>query len=279
MIRRARGSQTLKLAALDASRPLRRTGPISIVAETDDFLIAEKPPYIEAHPSKPDGRFTLWDGLRELLAFELANGGQVSIINRLDRETSGLTLVAKTRASARALHRQMAARRIAKEYLALVYGWPGQDAFTIDAPILRQGERAISRIHLKQTVHPDGAACRTRFQVEQRFGAARSGDRFALVRAFPETGRMHQIRVHLAHAGTAVVGDKIYGPDEGCYLEFIATGWTPALAERLLLPRHALHSAAIHLLETGQSWRSLLPPDLAGWMGENLLASGEARAL
>jgi len=246
----------------------------TVVDECADWLVVDKPPFMEAHPSKPNGRATLWDGLRGLLAFEIANGGQVSIINRLDRETSGLTLVAKHRAAAREFHQHMEARRIEKEYLALVWGWPESDAFEIDAPILRQGTRGASAIHLKQAVHPDGAAARTRFRLEANFTLeTTNGYRFALIRAFPETGRMHQIRVHLAHAGHPVVGDKIYGPDEGCYLEFIRTGWTPELATRLLLPRHALHSTVLRLPDAGLAWRSPLAPDLRAWAGENLLAA------
>ncbi|HEX8295795.1 MAG TPA: RNA pseudouridine synthase [Chthoniobacteraceae bacterium] len=247
---------------------------IRVIDESADWIVVDKPPFLEVHPSKPTGRLTLWHGLRELLAFEIANGGQVSLINRLDRETSGLTLVAKSHDAARTLHQQMEARRIEKEYLALVWGWPSRKEFTVEAPILRQGDRGDSRIYLKQAVHPEGAAAVTRFRVEQRF----TGDRdepFALIRAFPKTGRMHQIRVHLAHAGHAVVGDKIYGPDEGCYLEFIQTGWTPHLSAKLLLPRHALHSAALHLPDLALSWRSPLPEDLTRWAGENLLAVAE----
>jgi 23S rRNA pseudouridine1911/1915/1917 synthase len=240
----------------------------SIIDESADWLVVDKPPFLEAHPSKPNGRVTLWDGLRALLAFELVNGGQVSIINRLDRETSGLTLVAKNRQTARALCMQMEARRIEKEYLALVWGWPDNDAFAVDAPILRQGTRGPSSIHLKQAVHPEGATARTKFRVEARFTLeTTNGYRFALVRALPETGRTHQIRVHLAHAGHPVVGDKIYGPDEGCYLEFIRTGWTPDLASRLLLPRHALHSAVLRLPDSGLEWKSPLAADLRAWAG------------
>lgn len=252
----------------------------TVIDESADWLVVNKPPFLEAHPSKPNGKVTLWDGLRELLAYELVNGGQVSIINRLDRETSGLTLVAKHRAAARSLHRQMEGRRVEKEYLALVWGWPEQEAFTIDAPILRQGTRLPSPIHLKQAVHPDGAVARTRFQVECTFTLETSnGSRFALVRAFPETGRMHQIRVHLSHAGYPVVGDKIYGPDEQCYLEFIRTGWTPELGSRLLLPRHALHSTALRLPDAGLAWNSPLAPDLMTWAGENLLAALKSRII
>jgi len=252
------------------TRSLFPPGPFPIVAEGEDWIVVDKPAGIAVHPSKPNGRLTLWDGLREILAYELVNGGQVSIVNRLDRETSGLTLVAKTRAAARLFCRQMEARCVHKEYLALVWGWPAAEAWEVDAPILRQGLRQPSPIHLRQMVHPDGALARTRFQVEQRLTlATAAGREFALVRAFPETGRMHQIRVHLAHSGHAVVGDKLYGPDAGCYLEFIATGWTAALAARLLLPRHALHSATLALESPALAWHSPLPPDLAVWAEKN----------
>ena len=248
--------------------------------ESPDWIVVDKPPFLEVHPSKPNGRRTLWDELRDLLSYELVNGGQVSIINRLDRETSGLTLVAKHREAAREFGLQMMARRVEKEYLALVWGWPTADAFEVEAPLLRQGAQQPARIYLKQMVHPAGALARTRFRVEKRFTqTTTNGDLFALVRAFPETGRMHQIRVHLSHAGHPVVGDKLYGPDELCYLEFIATGWTPALAARLLLPRHALHSAALRLPDAGLAWQSPLAPDLAAWAGENLLAAAGKRAV
>jgi len=228
--------------------------------------VVDKPPFLEAHPSKPGGAWTLWDGLRELLAYEIACGGQVSIINRLDRETSGLTLIAKTQAAAREFSQQMARRAIGKEYLAVVWGWPMQDEWEVDAPLLRLGSVESFRIWLKQGIHPAGAPALTRFRVERRFERSTSnGDRFAIVRAFPETGRTHQIRVHLAHSGHPLVGDKIYGPDEGCYLEFIETGWTPELANRLLLSRHALHSAVLRAEFAGHTWQSPLPADLAAF--------------
>jgi 23S rRNA pseudouridine1911/1915/1917 synthase len=261
-------ASTSRNPQLPHSQAFARPATFNVVAESRDWIVVEKPPFVEVHPSKPNGRKTLWDGLRELLAYEIVNGGQVSIINRLDRETSGLTLVAKHRNAARAFCLEMEARRVTKEYLALVWGWPEEDAFGVEAPILRQGDRRDSIIYLKQMVHSEGARAATDFRVERRFTLETSaGSRFALVRAFPRTGRMHQIRVHLAHAGYPVVGDKIYGPDEGCYLEFIQTGWTRALAGRLLLPRHALHSAVLAIPSQGLAWHSPLPPDLAAWAG------------
>jgi 23S rRNA pseudouridine1911/1915/1917 synthase len=216
------------------------------------------------HPTKPGGPRTLWSELRNLFAFEIANGGQVSIINRLDRETSGLMLIAKTSAAARRFGLLMQEQRIAKEYLAIVWGWPEWDSTTVNAPIGRAGEFGASRIWLKQAVHPHGASAITRFVLADRF--VRAGDRFAIVRAIPQTGRTHQIRVHLSSLGHAIVGDKIYGPDENYYLEFIENDWTPELERALLLPRQALHSSRIEIGGVG-SWTSVLPIDLARWVG------------
>ncbi len=237
----------------------------SIVAEGDDFIVVEKPPFLLVHPTKPTGARTLWGELKHLLAFEIANGGQVSIVNRLDRETSGLVLVAKNAAAARRFGLMMQEQRIAKEYLAIVWGWPGWDSELLEAPLVRQGVHERSLIWLKQAIHPAGAPALTEFRVERRFTHGANKNPFSIIRAFPRTGRTHQIRVHLSSLGHPIVGDKIYGPDEKLYLQFIETGWTPELARHLLLPRHALHSAALEI-EGGQRWTSSLPTDLAAFL-------------
>ena len=235
------------------------------MTEGADFIVVEKPPFLLVHPTKPTGARTLWGELKHLLAFEIANGGQVSIVNRLDRETSGLVLVAKNAAAARRFGLLMQEQRIAKEYLAIVWGWPEWESTTVDAPLARQGAHLPSRIWLKQTIHPAGAPARTEFAVERRFRHGGAGDQFSIIRALPRTGRTHQIRVHLASLGHPVVGDKIYGSDERLYLQFIETGWTPELQDRLLLPRHALHSATLEI-EGGERWTSPLPVDLASFL-------------
>ena len=225
--------------------------------------MVNKPPFLLIHPTKPNGAPTLWKQLRELLAFEIASGGQVSIVNRLDRETSGLVLVAKTAAAAREFGLLMQRQSLRKEYLAIVWGWPEWERKLIDAPLDRQGKHRDSVIWLKQTIHAAGAPAQTEFFVERRFKrSTSSGDRFAIIRAVPRTGRTHQIRVHLTSVGHPVVGDKIYGPAEQLYLRFIETGWTHELEHRLLLPRHALHSARLGV-EGTREWTSALPPDLA----------------
>jgi 23S rRNA pseudouridine1911/1915/1917 synthase len=272
-----------------------------IIDEGDDYLVVNKPPFLLIHPTKPNGLPTLWRQLRELLAFEIASGGQVSIVNRLDRETSGLVLVAKTAAAARDFGLLMQRRSLRKEYVAIVCGWPEWEHKLVDAPLDRQGKHQHSLIWLKQMIHTAGATAQTEFFVERRFTrsaraercglreisfdphlhpqgrdrdrAERRGEaverqvrvgeeKFALIRAIPHTGRTHQIRVHLASIGHPIVGDKIYGPDEQLYLRFIETGWTHELEQRLLLPRHALHSAKL-AVEGERKWTSALPPDLA----------------
>jgi 23S rRNA pseudouridine1911/1915/1917 synthase len=247
---------------------LRPCAPPQIIAETEFFALIDKPALMAAHPSKPGDGQTLWHWLQHILAYECATGGQISLINRLDRETSGLTLVAKTRGAARSLCRQMEAHQIRKTYLAVVHGWPSLDAWEVDAPLCRKGSVAQSAIWLKQTVHPTGSPALTVFRVMGRFEREISGQlqAFALLEARPITGRMHQIRVHLAHSGHPIVGDKIYGADETCYLDFIETGWTTDLEQRLLLPRHALHAHALTLLESQQSWSSPLPGDLGRFL-------------
>jgi 23S rRNA pseudouridine1911/1915/1917 synthase len=208
--------------------------------------------------------------LRELLAFEIASGGQVSIVNRLDRETSGLVLVAKTAAAARDFGLSMQRHSLRKEYLAIVWGWPEWEHKLVDAPLDRQGKHQPSAIWLKQMIHAAGAAAQTEFFVERRFRkSTSSGDRFSVIRALPRTGRTHQIRVHLASIRHPIVGDKIYGPDDQLYLRFIETGWTHELERKLLLPRHALHSAKL-AIEGGPEWTSTFPPDLAEFCSSGL---------
>src|SRR6267142_4507790 len=128
----------------------RERRDFKIMDETDDYIVVDKPPLLLIHPTKPNGATTLWAELRQLLAFEIASGGQVSIVNRLDRETSGIVLVAKTSPAARRFGLLMQRQQVKKEYLAIVWGWPEWERYFVDAPMDRQGKHQESAIWLKQ---------------------------------------------------------------------------------------------------------------------------------
>lgn len=237
-----------------------------IIDETDDYIVVDKPAHLLVHPATRNQPPTLLDGLQDLLIYDLAIGGSLSIITRLDRETSGIVLVAKHAAQARTFGMAMEAREFSKTYLAIVAGHPSEDEFVVDAPLHRRGEVEPSEIWVKQIVHPIGRQSKTGFKVLERFTRP-EGD-FALLECHPITGRMHQIRVHAAHAGHGIVGDKMYGPDEANYLEFIKTGWTPELESRLFLNRQALHA---HRLEwRGHRWECALPDELQRFIDQRV---------
>ncbi len=239
----------------------------SVLAESDDWIVVDKPAPLQVHPSKPGGPSTLWHGLRALLSYDLENGATLSIINRLDRETSGVTVVTKHAAAARIFNKMMMRREVKKTYTALVYGWPAWDHCIVREPILRRGEVEPSPVHLMQMVHPTGASCLTEFTVVQRFEKDIHGERqkFTHLEAQPLTGRMHQIRVHLAHLGHSIVGDKLYGPDLHWYLHQITHGWTPAAAAVLHLSRHALHCQALRF-GADLGWTAPLPAEMATFL-------------
>src|ERR1700722_18224999 len=153
-----------------ASVSTRSRAPrFNIIEESEDYIVVDKPAFLLTHPTKPNERTTLWKQLRELLAFEIANGGQVSIVNRLDRETSGLGLVAETAAAARRCGLLMQQQRFHKEYRAIVWGWPEWETKIVEAALDRQGKHQPSEIWLKKMIHPRGAAAVTEFHVQPRF--------------------------------------------------------------------------------------------------------------
>ena len=234
-----------------------------VIDESDDWLVVDKPAPLIVHPANLKPEPTLLGGIEKLLAYDIANGAKPAIVNRLDRDTSGIVLVAKHAAAARKLGMAFDRREVEKEYLAVVHGWPEVDEWTCGESIARAGDFAPSRIWVRQIVHAAGKPCLTRFRVETRF--QREEGSFSLIRCFPETGRMHQIRVHLAHSGHPIVGDKIYSGDGSAYLKWMETGWTIELRSQLLLPRHALHAAflRIPLGAEFKCWEAPLAADLA----------------
>lgn len=238
----------------------------SVAYEDDDVLVVSKAAPLIMHPVGGKEEPTLLQGVSALLAYELACGGQVSLINRLDRETSGLVLIAKKAHSAHELGCAMMQHCVRKTYRAIVHGWPAWQSACCAEGILRLADvQPDTPVRVRQVCHPAGKPCRTEFRVLQRVAAADGRPPMALLECRPVTGRMHQIRVHLERLGHPLVGDKIYGGDGTRYLRFIAHGYTPELAAELILPRHALHACALEFPYAGRTVRveSPLPEDMA----------------
>jgi 23S rRNA pseudouridine1911/1915/1917 synthase len=193
-----------------------------IVAREPGFLVVAKPAHLLSHPTRPDGRPTLLGWLQEKFPGEF-----VALVNRLDRETSGAILVARTPEAASRLGSLTMQRLIRKDYVALVSGRVEAEEGVIDAPLGRLGISESNPIWLRQgVISPDDPAGRKSTAARTTFRRLAVGREATLLRLRAETGRLHQLRVHLAHAGHPVLGDKIYGPDPELYLKFIASGWT-----------------------------------------------------
>ena len=175
------------------------------------------------------------------------------LVNRLDRETSGVAFVAKTDAAALELRRLWESREVEKEYLAIVHGHVGVEQGTIDAPL---GKDEASRVAIKGCVRADGLPSQTEFFRERTFSRRLSAEEepraFSVLRLLPHTGRKHQIRIHLAHLGHPIVGDKIYGGDEDLYLALVEGRLNEEQKRTLILPHQALHARAVRFERRGQ---------------------------
>jgi 23S rRNA pseudouridine1911/1915/1917 synthase len=222
----------------EAAAPKAQRMPLKIVHEDADLIVIDKPAGLGVHPGAGQPDRTL---LNALLAHapRLAGVPRAGIVHRLDKDTSGLLVVAKTVEAQAELARQLAERSVRRIYLALVQGDPPASG-TVDAAI---GRDVRSRVRM--AVSQRGKPARTAYRVVERFGHA------ALIECRLETGRTHQIRVHLQHIRHPLVGDTVYRRGTRHGLSF---------------PRQALHAAELSLTHprTRQvmTWRSPLPRDM-----------------
>jgi 23S rRNA pseudouridine1911/1915/1917 synthase len=179
------------------------------------------------------------------------------LVTRLDRETSGVVVVALQASAARRYQMAMQNRRVEKTYLALLEGAMTR-AVTCEAPLVRDDKSEVAVKRRVASANEPGAET-----AQTRFIPLATKNNLTLARVEPLTGRTHQIRVHAAHLGHAIVGDKLYGPDPSLYLEFAQHGWTQRLAEKLPLRRQALHAVRLRFMDDGLGdFHAPVPADL-----------------
>jgi 23S rRNA pseudouridine1911/1915/1917 synthase len=233
-----------------------------VVYEDDAIVAIDKPAGLPMHPSATYHKKTLTYLLRERFGEDAPQ-----IAHRLDRETSGLVICGRTRAAERDLKISFENRRVSKRYLAIVRGVMPDDEGRIDLEL----DRAREGLHLLMEVTPrgEGYPSVTRYRVVARREDA------TLVLLAPESGRQHQLRVHLNAIGFPIIGDKLYGA-EGCqpFLDYIEAGMTDELRRRLGHDRHALHAYELDFTHPSKgepvTLRAPLADDLVALWGQHL---------
>ncbi len=256
---------TVRLPPAVAAEPLPESIDLDIIYEDDALIVIDKPAGLVVHPAAGHETGTLVNALIAHCGESLSGIGGVrrpGIVHRLDKDTSGLLVVAKTDAAHKGLSEQFAAHgrdgRLERAYVAVVWGTPERKRGTVDAPIGRHGtmREKMSVVH-----RPDARQAVTHYEVEQSYGVPPVA---SLLRCRLETGRTHQIRVHMAHLGHPLLGDETYGKGFKSSIHKLPENAQAALQA---LRRQALHAAVLGFEHpvTGKAmhFESEPPADLA----------------
>ncbi len=274
-------------APVKASTPVRENGEVwvddpdvneeaiafdpAILYDDGDLLAIDKPPGIVVHPTHSHLRNTVITLLRRQL-----NAPELTLAHRLDAETSGVLLLGRHTWAARRAQSAFQRGKVEKSYLAIVFGRPVEDRFSVDLPL---GYHSRDSFVFRQL--PEGQEARTsltEFEVLERMARA------SLVRAFPKTGRRHQIRAHLAAAGHPIVGDKLYVLDDRAYRRYLKLGrLDDELLARVGAERLMLHSSTLSLPHPRHPGERIaitapLPADMASWLEAERARPVEASA-
>ena len=214
--------------------------PVVVLHADDDLVAVDKPPHLVAHRDGAFAQNTFLHALERRIGAE----SPLHLVHRLDRETSGVLLLARSANVVTELQRQFAQGNVVKEYVALVHGCVAADRFTVDAPIGAAGGTIAARRAVVAADIRGARAAVTEAEVIRHFAA------HTLLRVRPRTGRTHQIRVHLDHAGHPLVGDKLYGQSDARYLDYVRhlkAGGDPSWPGQLLAGRQMLHASRLQL--------------------------------
>lgn len=222
----------------------------SVIFEDESIIVIDKPSHLLVLPDRYDQSLA---NLYHILKEEF---GDIFVVHRIDKETSGVIIFAKSAEAHASLNAQFEERQVDKKYLAIVTGNPGEAEGTIDVPLAQStnhpGVMKVNRKHGKPSI--------TNYRVVEAF------DGYALLEAEPHSGRMHQIRVHLASVGLPVMCDKVYGDGQPFFLSHIKKRYFSDGEEKPLLSRTALHAESIsfHHPATGEQvvFNSGLPKDM-----------------
>jgi len=225
-----------------------------VLQEDEDVIVLNKPGWVVCHPSKNGPWSSLVGAIKEARGMERGH-----LVSRLDRETSGLVVLAKHHHAASRLQTAFAKRNTKKRYLALLEGHLNEER-TTESNIENDPESPVV-VQQRVSFGGRGKSAETHFKPLEQWGG------HTLAEVIPVTGRKHQIRVHAAWLGHPVLGDKIYAGDPTCYLEFIENGWTERLDKQLRFHRQALHAHKLEIWGEGfhHEWTAPCPFEDEGY--------------